>query len=476
MRSPELLPPDSFEYAAAVLDRRFALPGNFGIIRRALCIGGMRALLYYAEALCDTAVTERVIAFSKESCAADTAAFPSAEDFCAACISYAETEISDDAALLHAQTMTGCLLLLTERFPGRGILIKARSVPSRSIGEPEHDKVLRGAHIGFVEVLPRNCAMIRRLLPTPSLIMRGYPIGDASQTNVVLCYLRGRADESYVAWLDKKLSSLQTDNLCLGTQSLAECLVRVRVWNPFPRFRYTERPDAAAASLCEGSVIVFVDGAPQAMILPVSLFAFLQESNDFYLAPFTGTYLRIVRLISFFLSVYLTPLWYALISHPIPLPQWLSFAAQTDSSSVPVLVQLLLIEIAVDMLKLASMNTPNALSNSLSVIGGLILGEFAIEVGWFMPESILYMAFVSITNFTQHNYELGYAFKFTRILMLVFTAVCGWWGLLLGTAVFVLLLVTVPVPEERRRYFYPLIPFDGTALGSLLIRRRKELP
>ena len=128
------------------------------------------------------------------------------------------------------------------------------------------------------------------------------------------------------------------------------------------------------------------------------------------------------------------------------------------------------------MLKLASMNTPNALSNSLSVIGGLILGEFAIEVGWFMPETILYMALVSITHFTQHNYELGYALKYVRIAMLCLTALCGWWGILLGTALLLVLLITAPMPEDRARYFYPLCPFDGGALASLFIRRRKELP
>ncbi len=465
---------DTYSHAKETLDALFSYPDNFGIVRRELSFGSSAAVLYYAEALCDTAVTERVIAFSKEF--ADPPLPETAEDFCAENISYAETEISDDPTVLHAGTMTGCLLLLLSAYPRRGILIKARNIPGRSIEEPEHDKVLRGAHIGFVEVLPRNCAMIRRQLPTPSLVIRNFPIGTASRTNVVMCYLRGRADEYYLAYLEKKLSDIRTDNLCMGTQSLAECLIKKRVWNPFPRFRYTERPDAAAASLCEGSVVLLVDGAPQAMILPVSLFSFLQETNDFYLAPFTATYLRLVRLVSYLISLYLTPLWYALVTLQPSLPGWLSFLTQTEDTKVPILVQFLLIEAAIDMLKLASMNTPNALSNSLSVIGGLILGEFAIDVGWFMPETILYMAIVSITHFTQHNYELGYAFKYVRVAMLCLTALCGWWGILLGTALLFFLLITAPTPEDRMRYFYPLIPFDGPALASLFIRRRKEIP
>lgn len=466
--------PDLYPSAVHMMDNLFSCPDNFGIVRRELSVGGHRGVLYYAEALCDTAVTEHVIAFCKES--ADLPLPETAEAFCAQSVSYTETELSDDPAVLHTAVMTGCLLLLSSAYPSRGILIKARSIPCRSMEEPEHDKVLRGAHIGFVEVLARNCAMIRRQLPSPSLVMKYFSVGTSSKTGVVLCFLRGRADEMYLAAISKKIDEIRTDNLCMGTQSLAECLVRERVWNPFPRFRYTERPDAAAASLCEGSVLLLVDGSPQAMILPVSLFSFLQETNDFYLAPFTATYLRIVRILSYFVSLYLTPLWYALVTHTPQLPSWLSFLEQTEQAKVPILAQLLLIEIAVDMLKLASMNTPNALSNSLSVIGGLILGEFAIEVGWFMPETILYMAIVSITHFTQHNYELGYAFKFTRTAMLILSALCGWWGILLGTVLLIFLIATVPTVGKKGQYFYPLIPLDRAALGSLLIRRRKELP
>lgn len=466
--------PPSYPQAVEALDALFSYPDNFGIVRRTLSIGGSSAILYYAEALCDTAVNERVISFCKES--ADSPLPETAEAFCAEHISYTETEISDDPSVLYNGCITGCLLLLLSAYPMRGILIKARNIPGRSPEEPEHDRVLRGAHIGFVEVLQRNCAMLRRQLPTPSLVMKCIPVGSITHTNVVLCYLRGQADEAYLSYLEQKLSQIRADDLCMGTQSLAECLVKKRVWNPFPRFRYTERPDAAAASLCEGSVILLVDGAPQAMILPVSVFSFLQETNDFYLAPFTATYLRIVRLLSYLASLYLTPVWYALVTHTPHLPQWMSFLAETKDSAVPILVQLLLIEISVDMLKLASMNTPNALANSLSVIGGLILGEFAVEVGWFMPQTILYTAIVSITHFTQHNYELGYALKYVRIATLILTALCGWWGIGLGTALLLILLITAPTPEDKRRYFYPLIPFDGAALASLFIRRRKELP
>ncbi|MGM9625376.1 MAG: spore germination protein [Eubacteriales bacterium] len=467
--------PDQYDEAVAVLDRRFSLPDNFGIVRRALSVGSRRAVLYYTEGLCDTQTAERVIAFCKKSEDAPPQVYTTAEDFCAACISFTETELSNDPSVLYTSVMGGSLLLLTEPFPTNGILIKSNSIPTRSLSEPEHDKVLRGAHIGFVETLTRNCAMIRRLMPDPSLIMKPYRIGQHSKTKVVVCYMRGKADDGYLSFLDRKLSAIRCDAMCLGTQSLAECLVRRRVWNPFPRFRYTERPDAAAASLVEGSILILCENAPQAMILPVSVFSFLQETNDFYLAPFTGSYLRILRLCAFILAIYLTPVWYAAVRFGGNLPEWLSFFYRPEPSAVPVLAQLLLIELAVDCLKLASMNTPNALSNSLSVIGGLILGDLTIEAGWFMQESILYMAVVSIVQFTQHNYELGYAFKYVRVAMLLLVAFLGWWGILIGTALLLFLLLTVPALQEKQRYFYPLVPFNGAALFSLFFRKQKDI-
>ena len=141
---------------------------------------------------------------------------------------------------------------------------------------------------------------------------------------------------------------------------------------------------------------------------------------------------------------------------------------------LPLLLQLYLAEIAVDGLKLASMNTPDMLTNSLSVIGGLILGDFAVTAGWLMPEVILYMAFVAIANFSQRNYELGYAFKFLRILLLVLTGLFNYWGFAIGVAVLLILLATNKTVNGNRSYLYPLIPFSGKALLRMFIRPMKR--
>jgi stage V sporulation protein AF len=211
------------------------------------------------------------------------------------------------------------------------------------------------------------------------------------------------------------------------------------------------------------------------MIFPTSLFDFLQETDDYYFPPLTGTYLRVLRHGIFWLTMILTPLWYLLLLHESVLPEWLLFVIPKDPGELPVIAQLFLTEFALDGLKLASLNTPGVLSNSLSVVGGLLLGDFAVTVGWLSPDVILYMSFVAIANFTQSSYELGYAFKYMRMLILLLTALFDYWGFAAGIVLAVTLAATNKSVNGRRQYLYPLIPFNGRAMARLLFRLKKKL-
>jgi len=224
----------------------------------------------------------------------------------------------------------------------------------------------------------------------------------------------------------------------------------------------------------EGSVLILCDASPDAMILPTSIFDFLQETGDYYFPPFTGTYLRIVRHTIFWLTLFLVPLWYLLVMNEQYVPGWLMFIIPDDHGSLPLIAQLFLVEFVIDGLKLASMNTPSMLTNSLSVVGGLILGDFAVDIGWLIPEVILYMAFVAIANFTQASYELGYAVKFMRMLLLAATAIFGVFGFVFGLVAILALIATNANVNRRRSYLYPLIPFNGGALCRLLFRVKKK--
>ena len=249
-----------------------------------------------------------------------------------------------------------------------------------------------------------------------------------------------------------------------------EAIVDKGWWNPFPKVRYTERPDSAAAAVYEGRIIVLVDNSATAMILPATIFEFAEEANDFYFPPVVGTYLRIVRFLIFIVTLLLTPTWYMLAERP-DLPQWLSFVAIKEPAGLPLWLQLFVFEFAIDGLKLASLNTPQALSNSFSVLGALILGDFAVKAGWFAPEVIMYMGLAAIGNFAQPSFELGYAVKLLRMMLTALIALFGVYGYAGGIILTVLMMVLTRTVSDGH-YLYPLIPLRPRALLGLFVRRR----
>lgn len=457
------------------LDRLLRVAEIFDVIKKPLRIGRDEVTLYYIDGFVKDSVMQKLmLSMVSLSGLGEESGAECARAFTRAHVAYVETDVTDSLDSMLSAVLSGASLMIGSRFGDTAVIIDSRSYPARDPSEPENDRVMRGSRDGFVETLIFNTALIRRRIRDTSLTMEYISIGSASKTDVVLCYMSGRADEDYVGDLRQRLKEIETDSLTLGHESLAECLIRRRWYNPFPKIRSTERPDAAAAELLEGSVLILVDNSPEAMVLPTSIFDFVQETNDFYFPPFTAGFIRVVRHIVCLLTLFMVPIWYLLLKYPNSIPAWLEFIIPEEYGKIPILLQILLVEFVVDGLKMASMNTPSMLSNSLSVVGGLILGDFAVDVGWLIPEVILYMAFVAIANFSQRSYELGYALKFMRIGLLLFVAAAGIWGFIIGVALILLLLVSNPTINGAHSYLYPLIPFDGKACLSVFFRVKKK--
>ena len=383
-------------------------------------------------------------------------------------ITFSETNVCDRVEEIVTSVLLGKTLLLVEGLHGAA-LIDAKEYPARSVGEPADGKVLRGSHDGFVEAVVPNMALLRRRIRDPHLTMEGHKVGLRSRTDAVLCYLDDKVNRELLEEIRQKLDSIDVNSLTMAQESVAE-VIRPKQWyNPFPKVRYTERPDSAAASIMEGNIVLMVDNSPSVMILPTTFFDFTQEANEFYFPPLVGSYLRLLRIIVFLISLLITPVWYLMVSEPGRLPQWLEFLSSPEPASLDLLWQLLVVEFLVDVLKLASLNTPDSLSNSFSMLGALILGDFAVQAGWLGPEVLVYMAFVSVASFAQPSYEMGYAFKLLRVALLLVTAAFDVWGFILGVVGILVLLATTK-PMVGKGYLYPLIPFNGKALRRLLIR------
>ena len=441
---------------------------SFDIVYRVVEIGGRKGCLFFVDGMTKDEVLLKILqvfqGIKPEAMPGD------AHGFSKKCIPYGEIGLVTDVNALITQLLTGITCMLIEGYDGY-LTIDCRTYPARGVSEPEKDKVMRGSRDGFVETLIFNTALIRRRIRDPKLVMEILTAGESSHTDIAVCYMQGRVDNELLAKIKQRITNLHVDALTMNQESLAECIYPHKWYNPFPKFKFSERPDAAAASILEGNIVILVDNSPAAMILPSSIFYIIEEADDYYFPPITGTYLRLSRMTISILTLILTPLWLAFLQSPDSIPSWLDFIRLSDPPHVPVFFQLLLLEFAIDGLRLAAINTPSMLTTPLSVIAGIVLGEYSVKSGWFSSETMLYMAFVTVANYSQASFELGYALKFMRIIMLVLTAFFHWYGFWAG-----LLLAVCAVIFNKtiagKSYIYPLIPFKLSEVKKRFFRQR----
>lgn len=414
------------------MNQMLPVEDSFDIVQRDIQIGGKDATFYFIDGFTkDESMLKIMDSFFniKEGDMPKNAAA-----FATTCIPYVEVDVIGDFDQIFRNLLSGVTCLFIDGYQAC-LAIDCRTYPARSVDEPDKDKSLRGSRDGFVETIVFNTALMRRRIRDRHLVMKMLEVGESSRTDVALCYMEDRVDQELLKNLNYRIRDIKVDDLRMNQQSLAECLFKRKWYNPFPKFKFTERPDTAAACLLEGKVVILVDNSPSAMILPTSILDIIEEANDYYFPTLTGMYLKISRALITFLTIFLTPVFLLFMQNLSWLPKIFAFVAVKDTVNIPLIFQLLMLEVAIDGLRLAALNTPSMLSTPLSVIAGLVMGEFSVKSGWFNAEVMLYMAFVAVANYTQPNFELGYALKFMRLELLVLTAVFNWIGFLAGTVI-----------------------------------------
>ena len=428
----------SREENAAYMKQVLPLRQSFDMIQRDIVIGGRMSSFYFIDGFTKDEtmlkIMDSLLKVEENNMPAD------ATQFSRECIPYVEVDILGDFDQVFKNLLSGVTCLFIDGYESC-IAIDCRTYPARSVEEPDKDKSLRGSRDGFVETIVFNTALMRRRIRNPNLVMEMMEVGDSSRTDVAVCYMSDRVDQELLTNVSNRIQSIQTDDLRMNQQSLAECLFKRKWYNPFPKFKFTERPDTAAACLLEGKVVILVDNSPSAMILPTSIYDMIEEANDYYFPTLTSIYLKISRSLINLMTIFLTPVFLLFMQNLNWLPEVFAFVAVKDTVNIPLIWQLLLLEVAIDGLRLAALNTPSMLSTPLSVIAGLVMGEFSVASGWFNSEVMLYMAFVAVANYTQPNFELGYALKFMRLMLLVLTAVFNLYGFVTGCILVLCFLV-----------------------------------
>ena len=451
-----------------LITSKLKLKKSFDLLKREILIGERKSYFFFVDGLIDDDFMEKILSRCLSIKKVEINATKNTTNFINKFIAHIEVDKENEINKIISNILTGFVAILIDGFD-EAIILDIHSYPHREIEEPTKEQSLKGSKDGFVETLTTNTALIRRRIHNENLIFESLNIGNKSKTKVVIGYLDGLAYPDEIKLIKDKLNSINVRSLTMGDQSLVETLTKSKWYNPFPKIKTTQRPDVASSHILEGKIVLIIDNSPNIIILPVSIFDFMQEVDDYYQPIITGNYLRFIRNFTLLYTLILTPLYLLLIEYLDMLPTWIQFIKPDTNYAVPLAIQFLLLEIAVDSLKLASLNTPGALGMSLSVVGALILGDFAVQTQWFIPDTILYMSIVALGGFAQSSVELGFAIKLCRILLLILTAIFDIWGFIIGL-ILILLLISTNKTITGKSYIYPIYPFNKNALIYLLFR------
>ncbi len=450
----------------SLLEEMMSIKENFDVILREMTIGNVRTALLFIDGLTNdqtvTLILQELVDVKRGELSLNAL-----DKLIGRHLPYTEVEKADSLEDAVSKVLMGTQALFING-EDSAVIIDARTYPSRQPEEPDLEKVVRGSRDGFVETLVFNTALIRRRIRDPRLRMEALQAGDRSKTDVVICYIKDVANPQLVENVRRNVGRINIDGLPMAEKAVEELISPGSYWNLFPKVRYTERPDVAAVHLLEGHVLVLVDTSPSVMITPATYWHHLQHAEEYRQSPSTGVYIRWVRFAGIAISLFLLPLWLLVVMNPGLIPPDLRFIGPDKPGKVPLVLQFIAAELSVDMVRLATIHTPNALAAGISIIAALLLGQISVQVGLFSAEVVLYVAVAMIGIFLTPSYELGWSNRIIRLFLILMVAAFGLPGFIAGSLLFTGYLAftrSFGVP-----YLWPLIPFNWAALKNVLVR------
>ena len=434
------------------------LDSSFDFITREISLGNTNCYFISINGMCDLEILQFLFSNIEEEDFTSSHLYASKNipNFIKNCFTYAQISFSSSVPQILQSILSGPSLLLIDGYD-QALIIDTRKYPARSLEEPDTEKVIKGAHDGFIETLLTNCNLLRRRLRTPNLVFSLHTVGTVSATDVAVCYLKDCCDNELLQQIEKSLDSLQVSCLTMGIHSLKELLVKKSFFHPLPSFFLTSRPDVAASYLAEGYLLLLADNSPFAMVLPCNIFQFTQSPEDYYKAPLVGTYLRLLRLFCTFLSLLLLPAILYLSYRPELLSIQFQGLLPQGQSFLSVFIHLLFVEFGLDLFKYASSHAASPFSSSLGLIGGLLIGDMAVTLDWTNPVILFYGALTLLSGLAISTIELADAIKMYRLWLLLLVYLLLDYGLWIGGFLVLLSILTTPI-YGKKSYFWPLFP------------------
>lgn len=365
-------------------------------------------------------------------------------------------ETMEDAA---QGMLTGDAILFVDGYP-KALKISDKGYPNMGVKEADSEKVIRGSNEGFADSIKVNTALIRKRVRSTKVKVKEMRPGVRSHTNVNLVYMEDLAYPEIIAEVEKRLDRYEIDGVL--DSGVLEQLAEEKWYSPFPQFQTTQRPDRAAMAILEGRVVVLSDNSPVALILPTDYNSFIKTSDDYYNRWETATFGRILRYIASFFAMTFPGLYLAVTNfhtQVLPTTLLLSFQAARQGVPFPAVIEVLLMEISFELLREAGVRLPGAMGNTIGIVGGLIIGQAAVEANLVSPIVVIIVAFTALCSFAIPNEEFAFSF---RILKFAFIAVCAWlgyFGFLIG-----LFMVLIHLSHLTSFGIPYLMPFVGPEL------------
>lgn len=433
---------------------------------REIIVLGRKIQLYFVNGLCDTAI---IVELLKSLVKINDHEQESKEvvNIVRNRIVHQQFEETDDIKEAITRMLSGLLIVFIDGYD-EIMIVDVRSYPGRSPEEPDTERVVRGSRDGYTENIIENTALTRRRIRDPRLRNEIIQVGDRSKTDVCISYIKDIADPGLINIIKKELKAIKTDGLSMADKALEEYIVK-QGFNPFPIVRYTERPDVASVHLFEGHVVIMVDTSPSMIITPTTLFHHVQHAEEYRQTPASGTFVRWVRFIGIFASIFILPFWYLLSMEQNLLPEALEFIGPNENTgNVPLFLQILLADVGVELLRMAAIHTPTPLSTAMGLIAAVLIGDIAIGAGLFTGEVILYVAVAAVGSYATPSYELSIANKLARMMIVLATFAFSLPGFVIASTFYILALASVK--SFNTPYLWPFIPFNFRALRQILIR------
>lgn len=320
----------------------------------------------------------------------------------------------------------------------KALILSTRGWPSRNVAEPPNETVVRGPRDGFTETVRTNTALVRRRIRDPKLKVKSMQVGRRSKTDIAIMYIEDIASDEILNEVIRRIEKIDID--AIGESALLESLIDGNHLTPFPLIENTERPDAVAASILEGRIAILTDNTPFALLVPTTVGTFFQSSEDYYTKWPMASIFRFIRLSAALLTVLSPALYIAITSfHPGLIPSVLAFyvAASRINVPFPAVVESFLMELTIELLRESGTRVAGPIGSTIGIVGGIIIGQAAVEAGVVSPLKIIIAAVTTISFFAIANYEWALALRVIRFIFMILASILGLYGIMLGVAVLI---------------------------------------